>query len=64
MDRGIIDINLEEREGFCIGEYEGSGCSVIYDNVKDKIDSCIDFTKTKAEICSVVIFIGELDVSC
>ena len=64
MDRDIIVINLEECEGFCIGEYENSGCSVIYDNVKDKIDSYIDFTRTKAEICSVVIFVGELDVSC
>lgn len=64
MDRDIIDINLEECEGFCVGEYESSGCSVTYDSVKDKIDSCIDFTKTKAEICSVVIFVGELDVSC
>ena len=60
----IIVINLEECEGFCIGEYENRGCSVIYDNIKDKIDSYVDFTRTKAEICSVVIFVGELDVSC
>lgn len=44
MDRDIMDINLEECEGFCVGEYESSGCSVTYD--------------------SVVIFVGELDVSC
>lgn len=63
MEMNVVDINLEECEGFCIGEYENSGCTVIFDNVKDKITSIIDFTKTKAEICSVVIFTGELDVS-
>lgn len=63
METDVVDINLEACEGFCIGEYENSGCTVIFDNVKNKIDSTIDFTKTKAEICSVVIFIGELDVS-
>lgn len=59
----VVDINLEECEGFCIGEYDNSGCSVIFDNVRDKITSMIDFTKTKAEICSVVIYTGELDIS-
>lgn len=59
----VVDINLEECEGFCIGEYDNSGCTVIFDNVKDKITSIIDFTKTKADICSVVIFTGELDVT-
>lgn len=63
MDRDIIVINLEECEGFCIGEYQNRGCSVTYDNIKDKIDSYVDFTRTKAAICSVVIFVGELDVS-
>lgn len=63
MEINVVDISLEECEGFCIGEYENSGCTVIFDNTKNKISSIIDFTKTKAEICSVVIFIGELDVS-
>lgn len=63
MEMEVVNINLKECEGFCIGEYENSGCTVIFDNVKHKINSIIDFTKTKAEICSVVIFIGELDVS-
>lgn len=59
----VVDINLKQCEGFCIGEYENSGCTAIFDNVRDKITSNIDFTKTKAEICSVVIYTGELDVS-
>lgn len=63
IEMDVVDINLEECEGFCIGEYESGGCTVIYDNTKNKICSIIDFTETKAEICSVVIFIGELDVS-
>lgn len=58
----VVNINLKECEGFCIGEYENNGSTVIFDNVKNKITSIIDFTKTKAEICSLVIFTGELDV--
>lgn len=63
MEMDVVNINLEECEGFCIGEYENNGCTVIFDNVKGKISSSIDFTKTKAVVCSVVIFIGELDIS-
>lgn len=57
------DINLEECEGFCVGDYENNGCTVIFDHVKNKISALIDFNRTKAEICSIVIFTGELDVS-
>lgn len=64
METENIDISLKECEGFCIGEFEHQGCTVTYDNVKNKISSTIDFTKTKAQICSIVIFVGELDVSC
>lgn len=64
METDIIEINLEECEGFCIGEFDNYGCTVIFDSVKNKINSNINFMKTKAEICSVVIFVGELDVSC
>lgn len=63
IDMGGIDINLKECEGFCIGEFEHYGCTVKYDNAKNKISSQIDFRKTKAEICSIVIFTEELDVS-
>lgn len=63
IEMDVIDINLKECESFCIGEYENSGCMVMFDTIKEKITSTIDFTKTKAEICSVVIFTGELDVS-
>ena len=63
IDMGVIDINLKECEGFCIGEFEHYGCTVKYDKAKNKICSQIDFSKTKAEICSIVIFTEELDVS-
>ena len=63
MEMRNVDINLEECEGFCIGENENSGCTVIFDKAKDKILSHIDFNKTKAEICSIVIFTGDLDIS-
>lgn len=63
MEMDVVDISLKECEGFCIGEYENCGCTVIFDNAKNKISSIIDFTETKAQICSIVIFISELDVS-
>ena len=59
----FVDINLKECEGFCIGEDEHSGCIAIFDKIKDKISSKIDFMETKAEICSIVIFIDEMDMS-
>lgn len=63
MDMEVVDINLKECEGFCIGEYEHNGCIVMFDKIKNKINSKIAFMETKAEICSVVIFTGDLDVS-
>ena len=63
MEMRDVDVNLEGCEGFCIGESENSGCTAIFDKAKDKILSHIDFNKTKAEICSIVIFTGDLDIS-
>lgn len=63
IDGDTLDVDLKECEGFCVGEYEHSGCTVIFDKIKNEISSLIDFTKTKAEICSTVIYVGELDVS-
>lgn len=63
MDMEVVNINLKECEGYCIGEYEHRGCIVIFDKIKNKINAEIDFAKTKAEICSVVIFTGDLNVS-
>ena len=59
----FVDIKLKECEGFCIGEDEHSACIAIFDKIKDKISSKIDFMETKAEICSIVIFIDEMDMS-
>lgn len=63
MDMGVTDISLEECEGYCIGEYEHSGCLVRFDRIKNKIGAQIDFMKTNAEICSIVIFTGDLNMS-
>lgn len=56
-------INLKNCEGFCIGEHKADGCVVKFDNITKEIYSRIDYNKTEAEICSVVIFTGELDAS-
>lgn len=40
-----VNINLKECEGFCIGEYENNGCEVKFDEIKNKINSEINFMK-------------------
>lgn len=62
MDMESVDINLEECKGFCIGEYEHNGCIVTFDKIKNKIISQISFKETEAEICSIVIFTGDMDL--
>lgn len=57
-----IVIDLKECEGFCIGEDENDGCTSIFDKVKNKIVTKIDFRKTNANICSAVIYTGHLNV--
>lgn len=61
-EMSVIDINVERYEGLCVGEYEHDGCIVTFDNVTKKISSIVDFSKTKAEICSTVIYVDELDI--
>ncbi|MGN0346391.1 MAG: hypothetical protein ACI4DU_03815, partial [Lachnospiraceae bacterium] len=62
IEKEVFDINLKECKGFCIGEYdEYRGCIVTFDKIKNKISAKIDFMETKAEICSVVIFVGEIN---
>ena len=62
IDTESVDINLEECKGFCIGEYEHSGCIVTFDKIKNKIISQINFEETEAEICSIVIYTGDMDL--
>lgn len=57
-----IFINLSEDRGYCIGEVNYNGCKVTYDKAKNKVITSYDFTKTKAEICSLVFFTGELNI--
>lgn len=63
IDMELTDISLKECKGFCIGEFEHSGCIVTFDKIKNKITSEINFMKTNAEICSIVIFTGEMNLS-
>ena len=39
------------------------GCIVNYDDTRKEVCGTIDFSKTDAEICSVIIFTGGVDVS-
>ena len=58
----VVDIGLGGSEGYCIGESGNDGCEVHFDQATNKIVSQIDFTKTKAELCSVVIFTLDIDL--
>lgn len=63
LEKDFVDINLKDCKGYCIGEYDHSGCVVTFDEIKNKISSKIDFSKTMTEICSIVIFIDDVDMS-
>ena len=58
-----IKIDLRECEGFCIGDDNNDGCIVNYDEFTNCVTASIDFLKTNAEICSVVIFTEEINLS-
>lgn len=60
---GVVTIGLKKCEGFCIGEYNHSACAVTFDETRGKISAKIDFAETKAEICSVVISTGQLNLT-
>lgn len=63
LEKDFVDINFTNCKGYCIGEYDHSGCAVTFDEIKNKISSKIDFSKTVAKICSIVIFIDDMDIS-
>lgn len=54
-------INLANHRGYCIGEENYGGCSVYYDKITNIIKTTFDFTKTGAEVCSVVFFVGKIN---
>lgn len=63
MEMGCFKIDLQDCQGQCIGEYVHDGCIVNYDDTRKEVCGTIDFSKTDAEICSVIIFTGGVDVS-
>lgn len=58
----VVTIELNRCEGICIGEYNHNACTATFDEAKCKISAKIDFSETKAEMCSVVIFKGKLNL--
>ncbi len=57
-----VFIKLSEHRGYCIGEVNYNGCKITYDKARVKVIASYDFTKTKAEICSLVFFTGEINM--
>lgn len=55
-------INLSDHQGFCIGDLSNDGCKVYFEEETNKLTTTYDFTKTTSEICSLVFFIGEVNM--
>lgn len=57
-----IKIDLANYRGYCIHEENYGGCKVVYDNTTNVIQTTFDFSKTNSQVCSVVFFVGEINV--
>ena len=51
-----ISIDLDDSEGYCIGESFHDGCKVFFDKSTSKVIANIDFSITNAQVCSIVFF--------
>lgn len=58
-----IEIDITDCKGYCIGEVKNrGGCDVIVDEIRGKAIATFDFSKTEAELCSLVFFTGGINV--
>lgn len=60
---GII-IDMSDCEGYCINGINYGACQVSADKELRKADAKIDFSKTESELCSMVFYVGGIDMSC
>ena len=58
-----IKIQMDNFRTYCIGEGLSSGCSASYNSNSEKVSIHYDFSKTPADICSVVFFTPNIDLS-
>lgn len=58
----MIVVPIEKAFGLCIGQQTHDGCRVEYNEKEKTLISEIDFEKTKADICSIIIDTGNLDM--
>lgn len=56
----IIDLNANQ--SFCIGDINRNACMAIMDSTQSKIVFTFDFYKTTAQLCSMVLFTGEINI--
>lgn len=57
-----IEIDINICNGYCINEVNFGGCDIHVDEIRNKVMAEIDFSKTKAEICSLVFFTGGINI--
>lgn len=61
-DAAEITFDIAETETFCIEGINRNACEVIIDKVWDKLDFRFDFNKTTSELCSLVLYTGEINL--
>lgn len=57
-----ITFDIAENQTFCIDEINRNACQATVDKLCNKLDFQFNFNKTASELCSVVIFTGEIDL--
>lgn len=53
-----IDVDLNENAGFCIGHFDVDAVTVRKDDTLKKVRAEFDFSKTKADLCSLVFYLN------
>lgn len=57
-----INIDLKQSTGMCIGMQRHNGVKVAYDNSLRQLLGKVNFSKTSADLCSIIIYTGELKI--
>ena len=57
-----ISFDIHDSEGFCINFNNYGGCNVAVNDIIGKIVTTVDFSKTPAQLCSLVIFAGGINI--
>lgn len=57
-----ISFDIHDSEGLCIDFTNHGGCDVVVNDVVGKVSTTVDFSKTPAQLCSLVFFAGGINI--